>query len=79
MVPVMCAFLYLPFEHGESLADQRQSVELFRALGNESQYRYALEHYYVISRFGRFPTRNKALGRPDTPKETAFLATFSSF
>jgi uncharacterized protein (DUF924 family) len=79
MAPVKGAFLYLPFEHGESLADQQQSVELFRALGNESQYRYALEHYYVISRFGRFPTRNKALGRADTPEETAFIATFSSF
>jgi uncharacterized protein (DUF924 family) len=79
LAPVKRAFLYLPFEHGETLADQQRSVELFRALGNELQYRYALEHYYVISRFGRFPTRNKALGRADTAEETAFLATFSSF
>jgi uncharacterized protein (DUF924 family) len=77
--PVKRAFMYLPFEHGETLADQQRSVELFRALGNELQYRYALEHYYVISRFGRFPTRNKALGRVDTAEETTFLATFSSF
>ena len=77
--PVKRAFLYLPFEHGETLQDQARSVELFRALGNELQYRYALEHYYVISRFGRFPTRNKALGRADTTEEAAFLATFTSF
>lgn len=73
------AFLYLPFEHSENLDDQARSVELFRALGNELQYRYALEHYYVISRFGRFPTRNAALGRADTDAEAAFLADFSSF
>ena len=54
-------------------------MELFRALGNEVQYRYALEHYYVISRFGRFPTRNNALARVNTPEEEAFLMTFTSF
>ena len=73
------AFLYLPFEHSEDLDDQARSVDLFRALGNEVQYRYAFEHYYVISRFGRFPTRNTALGRETTPEEAAFLETFSSF
>jgi len=73
------AFLYLPFEHSEVLDDRAASVDLFRALGNELQYRYALEHYYVISRFGRFPTRNAALGRETTASEAAFLETFSSF
>lgn len=73
------AFLYLPFEHSEDLEDQARSVELFRALGNDLQYRYALEHYYVISRFRRFPTRNAALGRQNTVAEAEFLASFDAF
>ena len=48
-------------------------------MGDEGYYRYALEHHYVISRFCRFPTRNKALGRADTAEEAAFLAGFDAF
>ena len=72
-------FLYLPLEHAEDIDAQIRSVELFRAMGDEGYYRYALEHHYVISRFGRFPTRNKALGRADTAEEAAFLAGFDAF
>ena len=79
MAAVKRTFLYLPFEHSEDINDQIRSVELFRALGNEDNYRYALEHHYVISRFGRFPTRNAALARTSTPDEAAFLASFDAF
>jgi len=72
-------FLYMPFEHSEDLADQVTSVELFRAMDDDNTYRYVLEHYYVISRFGRFPTRNAALGRETTPEEAAFLESFDAF
>jgi uncharacterized protein (DUF924 family) len=34
---------------------------------------YALKHHAVIAQFGRFPHRNKILGRPHTPEEEAFL------
>jgi uncharacterized protein (DUF924 family) len=67
-------FLYLPFEHSESLADQEQSCELMKPLGDEV-YRYALRHREIIERFGRFPHRNAALGRTSTPEEIAFLKT----
>lgn len=73
------SFLYLPFMHSEDIADQIRSVELYRALGNESQFRYALDHHYVISRFGRFPTRNAALGRETTAEEAEFLKGFNAF
>jgi len=73
------SFLYLPFMHSEDIADQIRSVELYRALGNESQFRYALDHHYVISRFGRFPTRNAALGRDATAEEAEFLKGFNAF
>jgi uncharacterized protein (DUF924 family) len=35
---------------------------------------HARAHRAVIRRFGRFPYRNAALGRPSTPAEEAFLA-----
>jgi len=72
-------FVYLPFEHSESLADQERSVALFSALaaghpGCEGFLDYAHRHHEVIARFGRFPHRNAALGRPSTPEETIYLA-----
>ncbi|CAN7715424.1 DUF924 family protein [Mesorhizobium sp. LjNodule214] len=65
-------FFYLPYEHSELLADQERSVELTHA--NAPDYvKYALEHRDIIQRFGRFPHRNKMLGRATTPEEKAFL------
>ena len=72
-------FLYLPFEHSENLDDQNASVELFKASNDEQTYRYALEHYYVISRFGRFPGRNAALGRESSEEEIRFLEKFGAY
>lgn len=72
-------FIYLPFEHSENMDDQNTSVELFKAADNPNTYTYALEHYYVISRFGRFPGRNAALGRETTPEEAAFLEKFGAY
>jgi uncharacterized protein (DUF924 family) len=71
-------FVYLPFEHSESLADQERSVALFSALaaehrGSDGFLDYAHRHHEVIARFGRFPHRNAALGRPSTPEETSYL------
>jgi uncharacterized protein (DUF924 family) len=66
-------FLYLPFEHSESLTDQERSVALFADLGDEKAYDYALRHREIIQRFGRFPHRNAVLGRVSTPEEIAFL------
>lgn len=69
-------FLYLPFEHSESLADQDESVRLIGALDENPTWKdYAIRHRDVIARFGRFPHRNAALGRTSTAEETAFLAT----
>jgi uncharacterized protein (DUF924 family) len=35
---------------------------------------FAIRHREIIARFGRFPHRNKALGRESTAEELAFLA-----
>lgn len=65
-------FVYLPFEHSESLPDQERACELMRPLGEEP-YDWALRHKRVIERFGRFPHRNAILGRTSTPEEVEFL------
>lgn len=71
-------FLYLPFEHSENLEDQEDSVKLFTTLQNEGKFAamtidYAIQHYKIIKRFGRFPHRNQILGRKSTPEEIEFL------
>ncbi|GAB2498815.1 DUF924 family protein [Pseudoxanthomonas sangjuensis] len=72
-------FFYLPFEHSEDIADQRRSLELFRGLGDGNYEKYARAHFDVIERFGRFPHRNRALGRPNTPEEQAWLDAGGGF
>lgn len=67
------AFMYLPFEHSEDLADQERSVTLFTPLGDKTYTDYAVAHRDIIARFGRFPHRNAVLGRSSTPQEEAFL------
>jgi uncharacterized protein (DUF924 family) len=70
-------FVYLPFEHAETIEDQDLSVRLFdslaAALGPET-VDYAHRHRDVIRQFGRFPHRNAALGRVNTPAEEDYLA-----
>jgi uncharacterized protein (DUF924 family) len=66
-------FLYLPFMHSENLADQLRCVDLFRTTDDTENLRYAEEHADIIRRFGRFPHRNRVMGRTTTPEEQAFL------
>lgn len=68
-------FFYMPFEHSESLADQRMAIRLTHAMQNANYLRYAHTHHDVIRRFGRFPHRNAVLGRHTTAAEKAFLET----
>lgn len=68
------AFLYMPYEHSERMEDQKRSVELFSALGNENYLDYAHKHMEIIETYGRFPHRNAILGRDNTPEEEIYLA-----
>ena len=77
--PALRFFLYLPFEHSERPQDQDRAVELFTALGNANLLGYATAHRDVIARFGRFPHRNAALGRNNTPDEQAWLDAGGGF
>jgi uncharacterized protein (DUF924 family) len=77
LLPVERMFVYLPFEHSESLDDQLRACELSEPLAafpeTDDVYRYALAHRDIIRRFGRFPHRNRILGRESTPEELEFL------
>lgn len=68
------AFFYMPFMHAEDLKTQELSVAIFKArLPGPSNLPYAIEHCEIVRRFGRFPHRNRVLGRRSTPEEIAFL------
>ena len=68
------AFFYMPFMHSEALADQDRCVQLFKArMPASGNLSYAIQHRDIIKRFGRFPHRNKVLGRTSTPAEIAYL------
>jgi uncharacterized protein (DUF924 family) len=69
----MRSFSFLPFMHSEELADQERCVELYEAINDTDGLKYAVDHADIIRRFGRFPHRNRALGRATTAEEQAFL------
>ena len=83
--PAERAFYFLPLQHTESIADQEQCVAYFeQELANTPEgdwYRphaeHALEvarvHERIIRRYGRYPHRNQALGRPSTIDERMYL------
>ena len=77
--PGLRFFLFMPFEHSEAMAEQDRSVALFEALGDGDLLGYARRHRDVIERFGRFPHRNRALGRDNTPEEQAWLDAGGGF
>jgi uncharacterized protein (DUF924 family) len=73
------AFLYMPFMHSETLADQDRSLALLAAAGLDSNLKWAHHHRDIVGRFGRFPHRNAILGRQNTPEEKEWLASPEAF
>ncbi len=76
-------FFYMPLHHTESTEVQDESVSVYRRLVAESPaelrstfegvLEWAENHRTLIRQFGRFPHRNRILGRESTPEETAYL------
>lgn len=69
------SFFYLPLRHAEDLEMQELGLAKTREL-NEAGYgtdKYALSHLAIIKQFGRFPHRNKILGRRNTTEEELYL------
>jgi uncharacterized protein (DUF924 family) len=71
--PEQRGFFYLPFGHSERLADQEKSVDLCADLP-EPAPSHSRRHRDIIARFGRFPHRNRILGRESTDEEVSWLA-----
>ncbi len=74
MPPVRRSFLYMPLMHSEDAGVARFSLRCFEALGVENNLKFARDHAAVIARYGRYPSRNAALGRSSTPDELAYLS-----
>lgn len=84
LTPIEKVFFYMPLQHAESVKVQAKSVELFNKLAESVSptYRetfltvaqFAELHKDIIDQFGRFPHRNKLLGRENTPEENEYLA-----
>ena len=72
-------FIYMPFMHSEDMADQDRSIELFDQSGLEESIRFAHHHRDIVQRFGRFPHRNKILGRHSRQEEIEYLASPEGF
>ena len=66
-------FFYLPLQHAEDMALQDRQLALFQAMERPADDRWAEHHHAIVERFGRFPHRNRALGRETTAEEKAFL------
>mgnify|MGYP001824601227 CR=1 FL=1 len=69
----------MPFMHSEALVDQDKSVALYEAAGLAENLKFAQHHRDIVRRFGRFPHRNKILGRPSTDEEQAYLRSDEAF
>ena len=76
-------FYYFPLLHSEQLSYQEQSIRVYQNLSDlafsetrviyDSFLKFANHHYTIIKNFGRFPQRNKILGRESTSEEIAYL------
>ena len=67
------AFLYMPFMHSESPSIHEVAIDLFTKNGGQDNLSFEIKHRDIIQRFGRYPHRNKILGRVSTEAEIEFL------
>ena len=83
LATVGLVFLTIPLMHAEDMALQHECVRRFQRLLDTCppeledtlarHLHFAELHRDIVARFGRFPHRNAALGRTNTPAEEAFL------
>jgi uncharacterized protein (DUF924 family) len=74
----------MPLQHAESLKVQENSVRVYSTLAKRvsdtlketflTTAQFAELHRDIIEKFGRFPHRNPALGRENTPDENTYLS-----
>jgi len=76
-------YFCMPMQRSESLAVQEESLAVFERLARQansaerrlatSALRTARDSHQIIARFGRFPRRNRVLGRVTSAEEHAWL------
>lgn len=71
--PLERSFLYMPLMHCEDAGVARFSLRCFESLGNPENLQFARDHAAVLARYGRYPSRNAALGREPTAAEREYL------
>jgi uncharacterized protein (DUF924 family) len=87
--PLERVFFCMPLQHAESRETQALALETFRRLAAadmeetvagivQNAADFAVLHKDIVDRFGRFPHRNKVLGRESTPEELEFLSSGGS-
>jgi uncharacterized protein (DUF924 family) len=84
LAPIQRVFFFMPLQHAESPGVQDKSVRIYNALaeGVSDTLRetfltfaqFAELHRDIVEQFGRFPHRNRHMGRANTPEEEAYLA-----
>ncbi len=89
LTPIQRIFFYMPLQHAESLKVQKKAVALFTKFAEavspthketfSTFAQFAELHCDIIEQFGRFPHRNKLLGRENTPEEQEYLADAVDF
>ncbi len=82
--PEQRIFFFMPLQRAESLKIQQTSVRIYNSLVEkvsetmketfETFAQFAELHHDIIAEFGRFPHRNKLLGRKNTAAEKTYLA-----
>jgi uncharacterized protein (DUF924 family) len=87
--PVERIFFYMPLQHSESVDVQEESVAAYRRLLGEAPQslhtffdetlKTAQLHASIVRRFGRFPHRNRQLGRASSAEEIAYLRKSDDF
>ena len=87
LAPIHRAFFYMPLQHAESRKVQAKSREIYQRLAEaasptyketfETIAQFADLHADIVERFGRFPHRNKLLGRENSPEEDEYLTADS--
>lgn len=68
-----CGFLLMPYMHSESRQIHLEAEKLFLELAQPNSYQFELKHKAIVDRFGRYPHRNKILGRDSSVEEIEFL------
>ena len=76
---MMRSFTYMPYMHSESKLIHQEAIKLFSIEGLEMNLDFEVQHKLIIDRFGRYPHRNKILGRSSTTEEIEFLKTHKGF